>query len=186
MSLIWPSDPLSQCHVDSPRQEEQEGGADDDLDGDDLTEEMSRLNIGSSLPPSLVATTQQKVPVPVPGPEPKADSLADGPIPATHKYPSLNSSMNLSQASFGPSSAIAPDVSNSKGGHSGRAKSAQWRKTRAAEDLGLSSGLLRVIFCDITRRERGKRYARLGMDDSGRWRVVRYSNPSEVFPSMTR
>lgn len=165
--------------MDSQRQEEQKDGDGDDFDGDDLADEMNRLDISSSLPLSLVATRQQKWSFS--GPEPEADSLADNLCPVAHQYLSLNNIMSFPRDSFGAPSATAPNFPARRGGKLGRRKPAKYRKTQAVEDLGLSSGLLNMIFRDITRREGGKRYARLGMDDSGRWRVVRYSNPSEVF-----
>lgn len=48
---------------------------------------------------------------------------------------------------------------------------------------GPSPELLRSIFSGISRQTRGgRRYARLGMDDTGRWRVARAADPDKTLP----
>lgn len=48
---------------------------------------------------------------------------------------------------------------------------------------GPSPELLRSIFSGITKKTRGgRKYARLVMDDSGRWRVARAADPDKTLP----
>lgn len=190
VSLIWPSDSVSQCHVASSpsrRGDVEEKAWDDDgnFDGDDLAEEMSMLDIGSTLAPTLVAATDQHQPE-----LGDRDPPADYHYPGTRQYRSLDSIMGFPRASFGVQDVLAPTLPS----RTGRAKVSKYLHKQAdgepggmgAGAGGLPSGLLNAIFCGVTRKEGGKRYAQLAMDDAGRWRVVRHSKPSEVFPSTAR
>lgn len=181
VSLIWPSTSVSQRHADDSLR--WEGGRDkvqETVEGDEITVEMSRLDLSSSPSPSHVDWKQQ------PQTEDDPHSSDRHLFSSTSGHVALNSTMSLHQASIGVSSASAPSLTRKAAGH-GRAKTAKGRQRPAKdEDLGLSPGLLGVIFRDIAKRKGGTRYAQLAMNSSGRWRIVRHHKPSDVFPSTSR
>lgn len=176
--MIWPSDSVSQCHVDQPHQRRgekfvSESDSDEHFSGDDLADEMSRLDI-SSLPPSPIAKRRQT--------EPNTEPTLSYPVLATPKYWSLNSIQGSSWDTVDTPGATAAAYT-ARAAVFGTSRTANDWSSLEYEELDLSPELVDVIFRDITRKKGGKRFARLGMGDSGRWHVVRYSSPTGAFPN---
>lgn len=157
-------------------EEEEDEGEDEQFEGDDLADAMSILDLSSLPPPTSFEERRSTEPAPVLGPI--YPDLAP-------EYRSLNSIQGVGWDLLGTPSGTA-SVSTQKGPTRGSGKIAKGQKTGGNNSSGLSPDLARAIFGGITRRKGGKRFARLGMDDTGRWKVVRYSKLDEVFPRNAR
>lgn len=202
MSIIWPSDSVSQCDVDTrwslnenhatkvqsgPFFNEANGAEEEELfEGDDLANAMSALDLSTTLPPPRTPRARRRTDTEQPTtPAPVLYELRY-PVLAPPDYQPLNTIRGSSWERFGTPTGTAPLPTppfTGKGtllGDSG--KSAKYHNTQREGDMGLASNLVNAIYKDITRRRGGKRFARLGMDDSGRWRVVRNSRPTKTFP----
>lgn len=153
---------------------------------------MSKLDI-SSLPPSPLATMRVQ-----PGPEPSEGSERNPrqksetdfnpgyQVSTTPQYRSLNSIGISAWDNLGIPGPSPPTISSRiRGRGFGRGATAKYQNHQRGghQDLGLSAELVNAIFCGITRKNGGRWFAQLSMDDSGRWRVVRTSRPPDVFPT---
>ncbi|CAN8095401.1 unnamed protein product [Discula destructiva] len=146
------------------------GGQEEPFEGDNLADEMSRVDL-SSLLPSLSSPTASRRDI---------EPATSYPILATPSYRSPNSIegrfWHMSSSPNGTARAYTPGETAD-----GSGRTAKYRDTqRLDDDSSLSPDLVNAIFREITRRQGHKRFARLCMDDrSGRWHIVRhrYSTP---------
>lgn len=181
VSMIWPCDCVSQCHVDGPQRREEhaesEKESDEQFSGDDLADEMSRLNILSFSSPSTAQERETQL---------DTEPMPSYPALASPRYRSLNSIKGSSWDTCNTSYGAAPAVPTKGAVSFASGRTAKYRNIQDRDEIGLSQELVNAIFGGITRKNGGKRLACLRMDDSGRWRVVRYSTPEGLFPSNVR
>lgn len=174
-----PSDSALQCHVGRPPQGDNKNAnderSDEQFSGDDLANELSRLNI-SSLPssPPYASTRETGIYTEI-----------------SPDYPALCTSQNFGPLNAGPealrdatgsSSAVVIEPTTKRTAY-GRERDVKYQGIQAERDqFGPLPDLVNVIYGGITTRKGNKRLARLEMSDSGRWRIVRYSRPPGAFP----
>ncbi|ROW11641.1 hypothetical protein VPNG_05557 [Cytospora leucostoma] len=189
VSLIWPSDSVSQHRIVASSQTHDGGQQQqDNVSGDGLAGEMVRLGISDmGKGPSSKASSSIKSPEPpttevqrqerqqqLPRPDEMLIKLED------RSYESLGS---MARAPAGDPEANAAAVSSHRTStiRSERMSKTPWHRGDI-NNTTVSPELAKSIFGGISRTIRGKRFALLTMDDSGRWRVARSQLPAKTFP----
>lgn len=171
---------LQSDHVLNQADQEEE----EHFDGDDLADAMSQLDLSTVLPPRTPIAQRRKDIEQTTTPAPAIDE-PNYPVLAPPEYQSLNSIRGSSWERFGTPSGTAPLPTppfTGKAALYGSGRSAKNRNTQKDKESGLPSDLMHAIYGGLTRRRGGKRFARLSMGDSSRWRVVRNSTPLGAFP----
>lgn len=167
---------MSQYHDERPRRRLDEHEAEETYSESELVEEMNKLDINSLLSSSPIVSTQQKQ---VSAPEP---SFTRNVLPVERGYRSLNSIKGSPWNFDAKLDGTVQEPSRYHKPHRG-SEGDRWSRYRRADEPGLSSELVAAIFRNITKTRGGKRFARLRMDDSGRWRVVHIDKAQDAFPS---
>lgn len=204
--LIWPSDSVSQCHVESSQTDDDEY-YEDDVSGDSVAEEMSRLDITSKEKASsalalqsflsTTASSSSSSSSPSPSNTSKLPSMKTqpqcGPLPGLDEmlcnvedrsYKTLDSRERAPLWGLG-ANAADPYHKTCTMVSGGRTK-ASWHRV-GSDNVDISPELVHSIFGGISRMARGRRFALLMMDDeSGRWRVIRSQRPAKTFPTNER
>lgn len=150
------------------------------FEGNDLSDAMGKLDL-AALPPPTPHEMRQCI-------EPTFAPTVSYPILAPPSYRSLSSIQGSAWEGFGTPINTTPAFAANETVYHGSGRTAKYRNNnqRNDDEAGLSLGLVNAIFRGITRRTGGQRVAYLSMDESGRWRVVRFSVPSETPFSQMR
>lgn len=183
MSVPWPSDSIFQRTVGPPQRGDGHAvsnrKSDKSFSGDDLADDMSRLNI-PSLPSSPPTARRRRIDMD------RATALHYPVLVLYPKYRYSNSMPGTVWDTVGISPAPVPAFT-AKGAPFGSGRTAKyWNIQENCNEDELSSDPLNAIFSNITSKKGSKRFAQLRMSNSGRWRIARYPCPSGVSPSAAR
>lgn len=164
---------MSQCDVDQPRPRLDDKHEESETYFEsDLVEEMNKLDIGILLSSSPIVSIQRpQTPPLVPPPTLDDPKFERGyrPLKSIKDSP-WDPDLKLYNTPQEPSR-----YRNLPGGNRGGRGNYHGKNGPR-----LSSDLIAAIFRDITKTRGGKRFARLRMDNSGRWRVVYVNKPSDT------
>lgn len=177
VSLIWPSDSVSRYHVDRPCRRLDHQDVDHKTYSEyELAQKMDRLDIKQSLSPSPnVSRERQLASLPVPPSTCSAQTVYRG-------YRSLNMVENSPWSRSSNQSEVIQEEQKYPN-KTGVDRGGIPQQYRQSDEPRLSPDLIAAIFCNITNMRAGKRFARLQMNDSGRWRVLYIGKTSGAFPT---
>lgn len=196
--MIWPSDSVSQCRVQSSQTHDDDEEYEDQFSGDSLSEEMGRLviSIKGKGPSTSAFSTSSSA---------SSSSLSSSRSESSEqtstrmqqqcrKLPELDEMLlnrgSPSYKSLGSdigTQAIDSQANAAFRSHNNSMMRSERSKTQRRRggfgDAEVSPELVTSIFGSVSKEVRGRRFALLMMDDeSGRWRVAHSQIPAKTFP----